>query len=360
MGHDSTLLVLGGPLGGRGLVVVVVALTLAMVHMSVLFNRWNNAFYTALQDKNHALFFQQLIGLSWLVVLIVFFAVYQLYLSQMLEIRWRRWLTERYLRAWLADGAYYRMQLVAHETDNPDQRIAEDVHLLISHTLTLVVGGLRALVTLVAFVAILWALSGTLTVPLRGVVLHYAARLHGMGGDLVRDRRHLAHSLDWPPLVRLNYDKQRCEADFRFGLVRFRENTEGSGALPWRGGRAPWFSGTVRGGGDELVGRHAPSEAADLLHFGLPTSGLDFPVACRGAALLQRRSYSRVGSYKPSALSVQVQASLSIFIDSYKVIAEWCAVVERLSGFEQALDRVRIRRRLAMASGAPTETPHGI
>ena len=78
-----------------GLVVVVVALTLAMVHMSVLINRWNNAFYTALQDKNHALFFQQLIGLSWLIVLIIFFAVYQLYLSQMLEIRWRPSESER-------------------------------------------------------------------------------------------------------------------------------------------------------------------------------------------------------------------------------------------------------------------------
>ena len=153
----------------------------------------------ALQDKNHALFFQQLFGLSWLIVLIIFFAVYQLYLSQMLEIRWRRWLTERYLRAWLADGAYYRMQLVAHETDNPDQRIAEDVHLLVSHTLTLFIGGLRALVTLVAFVAILWALSGTLTVPLGG---WFSIMLPGYmvwAADLVRDRRHLAHRLDRPP-----------------------------------------------------------------------------------------------------------------------------------------------------------------
>src|SRR4026208_159401 len=149
-----------------GLLVVVVALTLAMVHMSVLVNRWNNAFYTALQDKNHTAFFQQLTGLSWLVCLIIFFAVYQLYLSQMLEIRWRRWLTERYLLAWLADRAYYRMQLIARETDNPDQRIAEDIQLLVSHTLALFIGGLRAFVTLTTFVAILWSLSGQLTVPI--------------------------------------------------------------------------------------------------------------------------------------------------------------------------------------------------
>src|SRR5204863_2886689 len=143
-----------------GLLLVVVALTLGMVYMSVLFNQWNNAFFSALQDKNPALFRHLLIRVSWLVTIFIFLAVYQLYLNQMLEIRWRRWLTDRYLRAWLADGAYYRMQLVAGETDNPDQRIAEDVHLLVSYTLGLFIGGMRALVSLVAFVAILWALSG--------------------------------------------------------------------------------------------------------------------------------------------------------------------------------------------------------
>ena len=109
----------------------------------------------------------------------------------------------------------------------PTSASAEDVHLLISHTLTLVVGGLRALVTLVAFVAILWALSGTLTVPLRGwfsIMLPgymvWAAILYAIAGTW------LTHWIG-RPLVRLNYDKQRCEADFRFGLVRFRENTEG-------------------------------------------------------------------------------------------------------------------------------------
>src|SRR4029078_514790 len=91
-----------------GLLVVVLVLTLAMVHMSVLINEWNNTFYTALQNKDRTVFLQQLVGLSWLVTLIVFFSVYQLYLSQMLEIRWRRWLTHRYLRGWVAARASYR------------------------------------------------------------------------------------------------------------------------------------------------------------------------------------------------------------------------------------------------------------
>jgi putative ATP-binding cassette transporter len=325
-----------------GLLTVVIALTLAMVHMSVLFNHWNNAFYTALQDKNHTVFFRQLIGLSWLVGLTIVFAVYQLYLNQMLEIRWRRWLTERYLRAWLTDGAYYRMQLVAGETDNPDQRIAEDVHLLISHTLTLALGGLRALVTLVAFVAILWALSGALSVPVGGwfsIMLPgymvWAAILYAIGGTW------LTHWIG-RPLVRLNYDKQRCEADFRFGLVRFRENTEGVALY--------------RGEADELRGFRERFEAVVMNWWDIMrrqkrltyfTSGYQqaawiFP-SLVAAPRYFRGELALGGLIQTIGAFSQVQASLSFFIDSYKMIAEWCSVVERLSGFERALERVRIQ-----------------
>ena len=324
-----------------GLLLLVVALTLGMVYFSVLFNQWNNTFFTALQDRNNTVFLQQLIRLSWLVGLTIFFAVYQLYLSQMLEIRWRRWLTERYLRAWLANGAYYRMQLVAGETDNPDQRIAEDVHLLISHTLTLLIGGLRALVTLVAFVAILWALSGTLTVSLGGSSLTlpgymvWAAILYAIAGTW------LTHWIG-RPLVRLNYDKQRCEADFRFGLVRFRENTEG---VALYGGEA-----------DELRGFRGRFEAVAtnwwdimrrqkrLTYF---TSGYEqaawiFPSVVAAPRYFQGE-LTLGGLIQTIGAFSQVQASLSFFVQSYKQIAEWCSVVERLSGFERALERVRIQ-----------------
>jgi len=150
----------------RGLLLAVILLTLGMVYLTVLLNQWNNAFYTALQDKNMPAFRGQLLRVTYLITIFIFLAVYQVYLNQMLEIRWRRWLTDRYLRAWLSDGAYYRMQLQTNETDNPDQRIAEDVQLLASHTLGLFTGGLRAVVTLITFVAILWGLSGSFVVPL--------------------------------------------------------------------------------------------------------------------------------------------------------------------------------------------------
>src|SRR5205807_10092110 len=110
----------------RGLLLGVVLLTLAMVYLTVLLNQWNNAFYSALQDKNMAAFRGQLLRGTWLITIFIFLAVYQVYLNQMLEIRWRRWLTDRYLRAWLTGGAYYRMQPRATEPDTPDHRIPED------------------------------------------------------------------------------------------------------------------------------------------------------------------------------------------------------------------------------------------
>ena len=213
-----------------GLLLAVVALNLGIVYINVLLNKWNNTFYDALQDKNYTVFLHQLIRFSWLAGLFIVFAVYQFYLNQMLQIRWRRWLTEHYLRGWLTEGAYYRMQFVAGEADNPDQRVAEDVPQFIPSTLNLSIGGMRAVVTLISFVAILWGLSGTLTIPGSSIrlpgYLVWAALLYALAGTWLTD---------WigRPLVRLNFDQQRYEADFRFNLVRFRENAEGVALYHW-------------------------------------------------------------------------------------------------------------------------------
>jgi len=175
----------------RGLLLAVIALNLAIVYINVLLNKWNNTFYDALQDKNYTVFLHQLIRFSWLAGLFIIFAVYQFYLNQMLQIRWRRWLTEHYLRGWLTEGAYYRMQFLAGEADNPDQRVAEDVPQFIASTLNLGIGGMRAVVTLISFVAILWGLSGTLTIPGSSIrlpgYLVWAALLYALAGTWLTD-----------------------------------------------------------------------------------------------------------------------------------------------------------------------------
>jgi putative ATP-binding cassette transporter len=325
---------------GLGLLLVVVSLTLGMVYLSVLLNRWNNDFFSALQEKNAAAFRRQLVQVGWLVGAFIVLAVYQLYLNQMLEIRWRRWLTERYLRAWLTDRAYYRMQLVAGEADNPDQRIAEDVQLLISHTLALFIGGLRAVVTLGTFVAILWGLSGRLTVTIGGLTLVlpgymvWVSILYAAGGTWLTD---------WigRPLVRLNFDRQRYEADFRFSLVRFRENTEGVALY--------------RGEPDEFRGFRALFEAVVRNWWGIMrrqkrltsfTSGYSqgaWIVPSVVAAPRYFRGELGLGGLMQTVGAFnQVQDALSFFVVSYKEIADWCAVVERLAGFERALERMRL------------------
>jgi vitamin B12/bleomycin/antimicrobial peptide transport system ATP-binding/permease protein len=325
----------------RGLLLVVVGLTLGIVYINVLLNQWNNTFYNALQNKDYAVFVHQLIRFSWLAGLYIAAAVYQLYLTQMLQIRWRRWLTEHYLRAWLSDGAYYRMQLVAGETDNPDQRIAEDVRLLISGTLDLAIGGLRAVVTLVSFVAILWGLSGPLTIPLGRVSITlpgymiWAALLYAIVGTWLTN---------WVgrPLVRLNFDQQRYEADFRFGLVRFRENTEGVALYRGEADELRGFRERFGAVVQNWWGIMRQQKRLTGFTAGYAQAAIIFPFIV--AAPRYFRGEILLGGLVQTATAFgQVQHALSFIVSSYTEIAAWRAVVERLSGFEHALERVRVQ-----------------
>jgi putative ATP-binding cassette transporter len=323
-----------------GLLLVVVALSLGIVYINVLSNKWNNDFYTALQEKNQSAFLQQLLRICWLVAIYIFVAGYQLFLNQMLQIRWRRWLTERYLRAWLADGAYYRMQLLARETDNPDQRIAEDVRLLISGSLDLLVGALRTFVNLIVFVAILWGLSGTLIVPLGSVSIElpgymvWVALFYAVGGTW------MTHWIG-RPLVRLNFDKQRREADFRFDLVRFRENTEG--VALYRGEENEFLGFRERFGALVANWWQIMRRQKRLTFFtsGYGQAAWIFP-SVLAAPRFFRGELTLGGLMQTIGAFGQVQDSLSFFVQSYTQISEWCAVVERLSGFDEALEHVRL------------------
>jgi vitamin B12/bleomycin/antimicrobial peptide transport system ATP-binding/permease protein len=324
-----------------GLLLIVVALTLGIVYINVLLNQWNNTFYNALQDKDYTVFVHQLIRFSWLAGGYIILAIYQLYLTQMLQIRWRRWLTERYLSAWLTDHVYYRMQLVAGETDNPDQRIAEDVRLLISGSLDLAIGGLRAVVTLVSFVAILWGLSGALTLPLGRFSIAlpgymvWAALLYAIVGTWLTNRIGR-------PLVRLNFDQQRYEADFRFGLVRFRENTEGVALY----GGEPDELRTFRERFGAVVrnwwGIMRQQKRLTGFTAGYAQAAIIFPFVV--AAPRYFRGEIPLGGLVQTATAFgQVQHALSFIVSSYSDIAAWRAVVERLVGFEHAIERVRMQ-----------------
>jgi vitamin B12/bleomycin/antimicrobial peptide transport system ATP-binding/permease protein len=325
---------------GRGLLVAVIALNLGIVFINVLLNQWNNAFYNSLQDKNYAVFVSQLFKFTYLAGAYIVVAVYQLYLNQMLQIRWRRWLTDRYLEAWLERKAYYRMQLQEAETDNPDQRIAEDLRLFVGTTLGLTLGIMRAVVTLVSFVAILWTLSGPFTIPGVNVTVPgymvWAALLYAVVGTWLTD---------WigRPLVTLNFNQQRYEADFRFSLVRFRENAEGvalyHGEPDELRGFRDRFANVVRNWWNIM----RRQKRLTFFTAGYGQAAIIFPFVV-AAPRYFRGEFALGGLMQTASAFGQVQDSLSYIVSSYTDIAEWRAVVARLGGFNRALDEVRTER----------------
>src|SRR5678816_1163182 len=192
---------------GLVLLATVVGLTLLGVWLEVQFNTWNREFYNTFETKDQEEFFRQLGTFTILAILYIINGVYRVYFQQMLMIEWRAWLTERYLGSWLRDRAYYRLQLLDKGTDNPDQRIADDLNGFVDLTLTLALGLLSAVVTLVSFIGILWMISGSVTlmgIEIPGYMV-WVALVYAVAGTW------LTHLIG-RPLVRINFDMQRVEA----------------------------------------------------------------------------------------------------------------------------------------------------
>lgn len=324
---------------GRILLVSVIALQLFQVWLNVKFNSWYNTFYNALQNKDWNVFIYQLGVFSILAAAFIVTAVYQLYLQQWLQIRWRRWLTKRYLGRWLEQGTHYRMRLKDDQADNPDQRIADDIRQFISSSLDIGIALLGSIVTLVSFVVILWNLSaatplmiGSKSFEVPGYLV-WAALIYAIIGTWVT---HLVGR----PLVKLNFDQQRYEADFRFSLVRLRENAEQvtllSGEEAEEGRLRDRFANVVR----NWYGIMHRTKRLTFLTAGYNQVAIIFPflvvspVYFFGAMTLG-------GLMQVASAFGQVQSSLSFFVTAYTNIADWKAVLDRLAGFEASIDWAR-------------------
>ena len=154
----------------------IVLLNLAAVFMLVQINDWNRVFYDALEKRDQTVFWQQLGRFTYLAFAFIVIAVYRFYLTQLLQVRWRTWMTAHYLERWLSNHAFYKMELARYAAsnpgistpDNPDQRIQEDLNLFTTYSVSLSMGLLNAVVTLVSFVGILWGLSGAFSFSLGG------------------------------------------------------------------------------------------------------------------------------------------------------------------------------------------------
>ena len=321
----------------RLLLVAIIALTLGTVWINVEINQWQNAFFNSLQDKKQDVFFQLLIKFGWLAAAYIVMAVYQLYLNQWLQIRWRRWMTYLYLGEWLANRTYYAMQLADRGTDNPDQRIAEDFRLFIAQTLSLTLGFINALVTLVSFIGILWGLSGVLDFSLNGVAYEIPGYMVWIALLYAALGTWITHRIG-KPLIRLNFDQQRFEADFRFSLVRFRENAEGVALYAGEAQELSGFRARFANVISNWIGIMVQQKRLTWFTAGYSQIAIIFPYVV--AAPRYFSGAMPLGGLMQTASAFgQVQGALSWFIDAYTTFAEWRASADRLITFERAMQR---------------------
>lgn len=324
---------------GLALLAAVIALSLGLVYVEVQFNLWNKDFYNSLENKDQGEFFRQLWRFTYLAFVWIVGRVYQLYLQQMLQIEWRAWLNEHFLSAWLSERAYYRLQLIDKGVDNPDQRIAEDLNLFVEMTLSLAIGLLSAVVTLASFTVILWSLSGDFTVlgvAIPGYMVWVAVLYAGVGSWLT----HLVGRR----LIELNFDQQRYEADYRYSLVRLRENSEGvalyKGEPLELASFRERFAYVVRNWWGIMKKQKQLNWFQSFYYqFSVP-----FPYLVAAPRYFSGAVSMGVIFQVASAFR-NVQMSLSWFIDAYTQFAKWKATVDRLTSFGESLERVRAEAR---------------
>jgi putative ATP-binding cassette transporter len=320
---------------GRALLAAVIAIELSLVFINVLLNQWNNRFYNALQEKNWEGFVREIGFFCVLATFYIALSVYQLYLNQWLQIRWRRWMTTTYLGEWLHNANHYRMQLKGDAADNPDQRITDDVKLFVDQTLNIGVGLLSSIVTLASFVVILWGLSTASPLTISGRefaipgYLVWGALIYAVFGTA------LTHWIG-SPLVNLDFQQQRFEADFRFNLVRVRENSEQVALLGGESAERQRLSDRFGRVVDNWYAIMRRTKRLTAFTSSYSQAAVVFPYILVAPAYFADKIQLGGMMQTASAFS-SVQQALSFFVSIYRTLAEWQAVVARLDGFETAI-----------------------
>ncbi|HYX00748.1 MAG TPA: ABC transporter ATP-binding protein/permease [Reyranella sp.] len=317
------------------LLIGAIALTFGSVGLEVLFNDWNRRFYDSIQNKDEATFWREIITFSWLAAMFIAVFVARAIVSPYLRLRWRRWLTRHYLAHWLDGRGYYRIEL-QRTVDNADQRIAEDLRMLGEYTMQLLLGLLSAVATLISFLAILWGLSGPLSLAPIGLdftvpgYMAWVCLIYAVVGTFLAN-------LVGRRLIPLNYQRQRYEANFRFALVRVRENAEGI-AL-YRGEQREADLLNLRFADVFANGWKVLFTQAQLAFYqsGYAQLAIVFPYVVTAPNFFAGVITFGVMTQTASAFG-QVQSALSFFIDNYTYLAELRAVMDRLRGLQQASD----------------------
>lgn len=205
---------------------LILGLNLGFVYIAVLLNEWNVKFYNAIQQLDQATFLKQCYIFFGLAVAIVSFFVTKVYLTNLLGFHWRKWLTKYYLNRWVSDAMFYRLSLEENRTDNPDQRISQDLANFSTGILSWIVSIFKETVNLASFIVILWSISGPVQMPLpngTSLTIHgymvWIAIIYAILGTMGVFKIG-------KPLINLDFNQERFEANFRYQLVRLREKSE--------------------------------------------------------------------------------------------------------------------------------------
>jgi putative ATP-binding cassette transporter len=321
-----------GLLGGH------VGLMGVFIYLTVCLNYWNNDFYTALQNLDSSAFFRLLGVFCLLSASSILVFTTKLYLLQNLEIRWRKWMTQHLIENWIQEKRYYALQLKGDGTDNPDQRIAEDVYFFIDGALNLSLGLLQQIIMLFSFLSILWFLSGTLIIPFGKLSLSIPGYMC-WGALLLAIAGTFLSFYFGRTLIQLNYEHEKREANFRYSLVRFRENGEGIAFYKGEEQEKNIFSERMH-----YIVENFRSIIQTMLvmnSWGIFYSQVQyiFPFLL-AAPRFFAKEITFGGLTQTMGAFAQVSACLSFIVTNFVKIATWRATIRRLLEFKYSLDTI--------------------
>lgn len=333
-------------------------MTVFLVGMEVVLTTWYNFFYDALQEYNYRNVIDLLVMFMFLAATMIVVSVYRYYVQQYLGLRWRRWLTERFLDRWLSKRNYYYLETFDKHTDNPDQRIQEDVGSLVLATLNLVIGLVSSITTIFAFIFVLWKLSGYLNIPLgKYGVLHVPGYLVWVGVIYSIIGTLLTFKIGYP-LVSLNFEQQRREANFRFAAIDVRSHAEHVALYRGEDNQKTIlekiFSGVLENWYAIILRQKL------LLWF---TAGYNQVSVLVPLIVALPNYFNKVfklgGLMQALSAFTRIQDAFSFIVNSYTSIAEWQAVARRLLTFLNHMDEleqdVRVKNHFIFLENADSQ-----
>jgi putative ATP-binding cassette transporter len=342
----------------RLLLGAVIASEFGVVYAIVVFNIWNAYFFNAIETRSWDDFVYALFLFSGIAVWTVAAYMAQFYFGQMLILRWRRWMTRRYLGEWMENGRHYRMRFKHADVDNVHLRIANDILIFIQKTHDLGYNFLGSLIALFSFAYILWGLSGAAPLVLFGADMSVPGYLFWVAIAYACVGTVLAHFVG-KPLIQLNFNQQHFESDFRFGIARVWDHTEPVALMHGEeierevlDGR---FTTLVR---NWLRLIHRQTWLGGFINSYGQVSVV-FPILVASPAYFT--GAISLGILMQASLAFQkVETSFAFFLHSYPRIAEWKASMDRVAQLKAALNAVDHEAIAALQIAVDRRQPHNL